>query len=123
MKLMPASTAVFTCSFTASCCSLPMLAQIPAPPPPYVMVPRHNSETYRPVWPNNRYRMPASVRACIVELPEPSIQSMGENATLPCSLGGGCRHGIVPVCVDVLGGRNRDGPQGHRPRAPGQLGR
>src|SRR5450631_3465532 len=60
MKLMPASTAVFTCSSTASCCSLPMLAQIPAPPPPYVMVPRHNSETYKPVWPNNRYRMPAS---------------------------------------------------------------
>src|SRR5882757_1695678 len=60
MKLIPASTAVFTCSFTASCCSLPMLAQIPAPPPPYVMVPRHNSETYKPVWPNNRYRMQAS---------------------------------------------------------------
>jgi hypothetical protein len=53
IKLIPASTAIFINSFAASCGREPIAVHVPRPPK--VIVPKHNSDTFKPVLPNNLY--------------------------------------------------------------------
>src|SRR6185437_5476532 len=85
MKLTPASKAALICACASATPNVPTTSQRPFPP--YVMVPRQISETYKPVRPSTRYRM-----CTLLSVPGVSIHDVSDR--------GVSAHGRTPVTRD-----------------------